>query len=213
VYDSGSVLLDIMSFFVVGRLFRKNGIDNLAFVLVLFTSAIYTSTEYKFRFLRYSVSLFEIHCLWPWKLWVFVGILIPLVIVIVFKHVQYAMQHGLLVSKLVELTLSVLFFLVPVVSNSNFHFHHWYAGWLVGMHCSFDTWWSRATMAWFWGMYIQGIGCWGRDPILTCAYAYFISTDSHCPYMSCNLKPDNSTTPHYEPLARPDWRNCSGYIP
>ncbi len=146
-----------MSFFVVGRLFRKNGIDNLAFVLVLFTSAIYTSTEYKFRFLRYSVSLFEIHCLWPWKLWVFVGILIPLVIVIVFKHVQYAMQHGLLVSKLVELTLSVLFFLVPVVSNSNFHFHHWYAGWLVGMHCSFDTWWSRATMAWFWGMYIQGI--------------------------------------------------------
>lgn len=110
MYDSGTIILDIMSFYAVGRLYKKRGVDHLAFMLVMFLGAIYTSVEYKFKFLRYSVSLFEIHCLWPWKLWLFVGILIPLIAVIVIKHVQYAVQHGLLVSKLVEVTLFIFFF-------------------------------------------------------------------------------------------------------
>jgi hypothetical protein len=216
LYDSSYIILDITSFYVVGRLFQKKGVDHLSFLLISFLGATYMAAEFKFKFLRYSVSLFEMHCLWPWKLWLFVAILIPLVAYIVIKHVQYAVERQLLVVKLVELTLTMLFCLVPVVSDPNFHFHHWYAGWLLGMHANFDTWWSRATMAWCWGMYMQGIGVWGRDPILTCAYSYYISTDENCPYMNCYMKPtdDNSTTPSgYQPLERPDWRNCSGYIP
>lgn len=215
LYDSSSIILDIMSFYVVGRLFKKRGLDHLSWILTSWLAAFYMSFETTFSFLRYSVSLFEMHCLWPWKLWLFVAILIPLVSIIVIKHVQYAVERQLLVVKLVELTLSIVFFLVPVVSDPNFHFHHWYAGFLVGCHANFDVWWSRATMAWFWGMYIQGVGVYGRDPILTCAYAYYISADESCPYMSCYMQPsdDNSTKPHYQPLERPDWRNCSGYIP
>jgi hypothetical protein len=56
-----------------------------------------------------------------------------------------------------------------------------FVGWLFGMHANFDVWWSRATMAYFFGMYVNGIAVYGRDPLLTCEYAYFVSKDQGCP--------------------------------
>jgi len=125
LYDSSSIIIDIMSFYMVGRLFKKRGVDHLSWMAISLLGAFYMSAESKFKFLRYSVSLFEMHCVWPWTLWLFVAILIPLICVIVVKHVQYAVDRGLLVVKLVELTLSIVVCLVPVVSDPNFHFHHW----------------------------------------------------------------------------------------
>jgi hypothetical protein len=94
-----------------------------------------------------------------------------------------------------------------------------FAGWLLGMHCNYDVWWSRAVMAWCWGMYINGIAVYGRDPVLTCEYAYFVASDNRCPFVDKNssnlftgmelfLMGDNMPPPD-------DWRNCSshGYHP
>lgn len=67
-----------------------------------------------------------------------------------------------------------------------------------------------------WGLYIEGVAVYGRDPTLTCAYSYFLSTEGSCPYMRCYYQPtgDNTTETHvYQPMETPDWRNCSGYIP
>lgn len=126
LYDSSYIILDIMTFYVVGRMFEKQGVDHLSWMITSWLAAFYMSFESTFQFLRYSVSLFEMHCVWPWKLWLFVAIVIPLGSIIIVKHVRYAIEHGLLVVKLVEMALTFLFCLVPVVSDPNFHFHHWY---------------------------------------------------------------------------------------
>ena len=88
-----------------------------------------------------------------------------------------------------------------------------YAGWLIGMHCNFDVWWSRAAMAWCWDMYINGIAVYGRDPILTCEYAYFLSMDNHCPYMKCYTEAmqHKNETGHSNvtEMIPVDWRNCT----
>jgi hypothetical protein len=50
------------------------------------------------------------------------------------------------------------------------------------MHFSiFDKWWSIGCMAYCYGMYINGIAVYGRDPLLTCDYANFIVKDLNCP--------------------------------
>jgi hypothetical protein len=36
-------------------------------------------------------------------------------------------------------------------------------------------------MAYFFGMYVNGIAVYGRDPLLTCEYANFVSKDQGCP--------------------------------
>jgi hypothetical protein len=102
------------------------------------------------------------------------------------------------------------------------------SGWLFGMHANIDTWWSRATMAYFFGMYVNGIAVYGRDPLLTCEYARFVSEDQRCPssHDSDRLKDFStisfdvawdllSTGIYGDNLQPSDWKNCSsrGYHP
>ena len=112
--------------------------------------------------------------------------------------------------KVIELLLCVVVFVVPLLTSPYFHLHHWFAGWLFGMHCNFDIWWSRAVMAWSWGAYINGVAVYGRDPVLTCEYAYFLSLDQECPYIQCYVDGiANETTALVDEMIPPDWRNCS----
>ena len=70
--------------------------------------------------------------------------------------------------------------------------------------------WSQLAMAWCWGMYVNGIAVYGRDPVLTCEYAYFLTLDNRCPYISCyleGLKDVNNTK--IKEMVPVDWRNCS----
>jgi hypothetical protein len=139
----------------------------------------------------------------------------PLVVSLILLHVVYAVRHGVFGMKLFELFLSVILLLLPLAMSPYFHLHHWYAGWFVGMHANFEkAWWSRATMAWCWGCYINGIAVYGRDPVLTCGYALFISEANRCPFLDCYLdgiqNNDNETeVPVVQPMVQPDWRNCS----
>ncbi len=77
------------------------------------------------------------------------------------------------------------------------------------VYVSYDRW-SRMAMAWCWGMYVNGIAVYGRDPVLTCEYSYFLSLDNRCPYISCYLKGiadvNNTDVTEMVPV---DWRNCS----
>jgi hypothetical protein len=121
------------------------------------------------------------HCVWPWQLWVFAIALIPLFTTILVAHVVVAFRHKILTRKLFELVTCLGLFVVPVMTSPYFHFHHWFAGWVFGMHANLpDVWWSRATMAYFWGMYINGIAVYGRDPLLTCDYVKFMVVDQRC---------------------------------
>jgi hypothetical protein len=166
---------------------------------------------YYYSFLH---DLFLLLLEWPWKLWAFVMVLIPLITTLVLLHLHRAFQKGLLLIKILEILLCIFFFVAPLAPSPYFHLHHWYAGWLLGMHCNFDVWWSRAAMAYCWGMYINGIAVYGRDPVLTCEYAYFLTVDQHCPYINCYLEgiqTISNVTNHtvVKEMITPNWKNCS----
>lgn len=216
VFDGNLIVLDCVIFFLVGRLWRQRGVDHLGWIIPMVVCNVYFESQPYFPWLSHSLTLYQMHCVWPWQLWIFVMILIPTIGSIVYLHISRAHQKRLLLMKLVELSLCIIFFMAPLAPSPYFHLHHWYAGWLFGMHCNFDTWWSRLAMSYCWGMYVNGIAVYGRDPVLTCEYAYFLSIDQRCPYMSCYIEaledmaenPNNATTDVQE-MIPVDWRNCS----
>jgi hypothetical protein len=222
-FDTGLIVSDTVVFFVVGRLWQphQRGVDHLAWVGMILLSNVYFESQHYIPFLRHSFTLYEMHCVWPWQLWIFVGCTIPLLLTLVIAHIVHAYRTRRLWRKLTEVLVCGTFFVAPVLPSPYFHFHHWFAGWLLGMHCNLtDVWWSKAVMAWCWGMYINGIAVYGRDPVLTCEYAYFVSTDQNCPFLNddCQATSTFTTTTFttftsMEPAA--DWRNCSahGYHP
>lgn len=145
---------------------------------------------------------------WPWKLWIFAIILVPFIVSILFMHIKHACKNGVLLVKILEALLCLVFFVIPLVPSPYLHLHHWFIGWLLGMHCNFaDVWWSRALMSYFWGMYINGIAVYGRDPVLSCGYSYFLSLDQECPYLECY--DGNGTKVIEDSMIAPDWKNCS----
>ena len=139
-YECDLIVRDMVVFFFVGRLYQKQGIDYLTFLITAILSNIYFESQNFVWFLQHSVSLYEIHCIWPWELWLFVIILIPTIGTILSLHVLKGYRERTLVSKLTEMGLCILFFVAPMITSKYFHLHHWYAGWLLGMHANYDTW-------------------------------------------------------------------------
>ena len=84
-------------------------------------------------------------------------------------------------------------------------------------------------MAYFFGMYVNGISIYGRDPLLTCEYARFVTEDQRCP--KTFVSDGAATAPsalinlaeslqallisNNDNADPSDWRNCSskGYHP
>lgn len=149
-FDTNLIIMDSVVYFLVGRLWKQRGVDHLAWIIPLIVCNIYFECQNYMKWLQHSVSLFEIHCIWPWQLWLFVAILVPTIGALVLAHVHRAWTKRVLLIKVVELSMCAFFFLAPVMSSPYFHLHHWFAGWLLGMHANFDVWWSRAVMAYCW---------------------------------------------------------------
>jgi hypothetical protein len=217
------VALDIVVFFLVGRLYQRRGVDRLwPQIIPMFMGLIYPSWSAELWFLRYSVSSYEIVCRWPWQLFAYAILAVGFGVWLVVLHIRGFQRRRIWVSRFLEVCVTCCIFLFPVMSHPNFHLHHWYFSWMVGMHANLENWWSQMVQAFLWGQYLNGIAVWGRDPILTCAYGYFVSTNIHCAYMQCfydqHDDDDDDTsgtnTTGYKPFVEADWRNCSAsYIP
>lgn len=215
LYESNQIMLDLIVFFSVGRLYsQQRSVDHVLWMLLVMLSSMYTSILPKFQWLQHSVTLYEMHCTWPWQLWVFVaGFVLPVCSITLVLHSIHAYKQNDLTRKLVEIALTLAMLLAPQVMNPNFEFHHYYAGLIVGMHANYDTWFSRATMAWCWGQYINGIAVWGRDPILKCAYAQYISERQGCTTLTEWMKDGQDLCWAYQDSSAvmavpPDWRHC-----
>jgi hypothetical protein len=65
-YDTNLIIMDCVVYFMVGRMWRQRGIDHLAWIIPIMVCNIYFECQTYFPWIRHSVSLFEIHCLWPW---------------------------------------------------------------------------------------------------------------------------------------------------
>ena len=229
IFDGGLIMRDIVIFFLVGRLWQQRGVDHGLWVGIIVLTNLYFESLHYIPLARHSVSLYEMHCAWPWELWIAFGVLACAFGSIVVCHVRHAYKEKILWMRLIEVILCLFFFLVPSIMHSpgNFHFHRWFAGWLLGMHSNLNVWWSQAAMAYSWGMYINGVAVYGRDPVLTCEYAQFLTWDQGCPFVyeeSCSLAQQlgqlfSNALPHvslHDAEPEPaDWRNCSskGYHP
>ena len=208
LYQSNLLWLDLAVFFVVGR---SPNVDTLAWVLIATVSAIFTSWITRFPFLQHSATLFEMHCTWSWMTWVYAALVAILSVIMVALHVRYSVQHSQVVSKSVEVAGTAFAIFGPslLLSPSEFHLHHWLVGWWLGMHCNFPTVYSNLCMAWCWGIYINGIAVYGRDPMQMCGYIDYYYHDQHCHGESAA-----ASTRHHDDTPA-DWMNCSasGYHP
>ena len=139
-YEFDLIVRDCFVFFVVGRLWEKPGIDHLAWMGTAILSNVYFESQNFLWFLQHSVTLFEMHCLWPWELWIFALVLVVAATGLVIAHAVEAWNERFIISKLIEVGLCVLFFMAPMVTSDYFHLHHWYAGWLMGMQFNYNMW-------------------------------------------------------------------------
>lgn len=235
VYEGDSILRDLAVFFVVGRMHHRTGVDTLEWIGFGLLANLYFESQAYLWWMQHSATPYEMHCLWPWQLWAFASIVILGVAGLLVGHAIVAHRHGRLWIAVGELLGCLGVFVLPVVASPYAHFHHWFAGWLLGMHANLhNEWWSRATMAYCWGMYVNGIAVYGRDPLLTCDYARFLAIDQNCPIsmIGNDLGQDNSrggglisflgellfglaNGGGFEESNPPNWRNCtdSGYHP
>lgn len=236
-YEGDSIVRDLCVFFVVGRLSHRSGVDTLEWMFWGILANIYFESQGFVPWMQHAVTLYEMHCIWPWQLWVFAVWVVLASVGVGAAHVVVAHRRRILSIRLVEFLSCLGIFVAPLVSSPYFHFHHWFAGWLLGMHANLhDRWWSRAAMAYCWGMYVNGLAVYGRDPLLTCEYVRFLQADLQCPsvfveeelpsdyYNYGGMKMNNVfwnwakrivRTNDDNDLPPADWRNCSssGYHP
>jgi predicted nucleic acid-binding Zn-ribbon protein len=197
VYEGDSIIRDCFIFFVIGRVYKQQlfvestSINTICiwFIGILIANLYFECQNYIW-FLQHSVSLYEIHCIWPWELWLFAIVVVVLFSSICIAHIKiiyHQKKRNQFKIKIMEILSCLLFFIIPLVvvkqnERQYLHFHHWFAGWFLGMHFNLsDQWWSIGCMAYCYGMYINGIAVYGRDPLLTCDYANFITEDLNCP--------------------------------
>jgi hypothetical protein len=204
--------MDMLFFFVVGRMYNSEvDIDKLfPWGLFIALGCIYPSIANDFAFLRHSVSMYDMMCNWPMILFVYAATLLLLTVLLVGGLLRSHYLRMLSLSRCVEAVVLACVFILPFASNNNFHLHHWFGMWLLGMIFNAPEWWSRAFQAYCLGCYINGIAVYGRDPILGCNMAFYRSTNANCPYMSCYEEGGgNSTTHNYKAFVAPDWRSCN----
>ena len=128
LYDGNHILLDVLVFFFVGRLYRHPGVDCLTWIFpTLFSSMALLSGASNLPALKHSITSYEIHCLWGWQMWTLILLVaIPLLVGLVGVHLVYAFSQIMLARKLTEVLFCFALFLGPFVSSPFFHLHHWY---------------------------------------------------------------------------------------
>ena len=156
-------ITDSTLIYLVGRLHYRRGVDCANFLVPLFFGAcvwelIGTHPEL-------SKNLSCIDC-WTSLTWVvFVGFML-IILAILILHVIKMQNDELLPGRAFEIVAIIGLTLGPLVGNDDFHLHHWCWAWLGALVFNLRYPWSFATQGFMVGMYANGIGIWGRDPVL-----------------------------------------------
>lgn len=215
MYDFHSVLLDMTFFFIVGRLHDPTckGIDSIfPWALFVMLGSLYPSIANYFKFLRHSVSMYDIHCGWPAILFIYAFVLLVGSITFILAMLHSHHRRMVLRSRIVEVIVLFCLFFLPyaVLAGNALHLHHWFVMWWLGMLSNAPEWWARSFQAYALGSYINGIAVYGRDPILECKHAFYSSTSQQCAYMECYSEniDDSSDETEYKEFVTADWRLC-----
>lgn len=185
-FDLGAVALDSLAFAILSRLYQRDGVDRISFFFPMVISTIFASWSTEIWFLRNSITLYNIRYTWPWELFLYAGVCIVLILVVVGLTIFHSIRDGICIQKFLEIMMLVFLFILPGATHSSFHLHHWASFWMLGMLFSRPEWWSQIAMALCWGQYVNGIAVWGRDSVLTCEYASYVTAGNGCNYSSTN---------------------------
>ena len=190
-FDLGAVALDVVAFVMVSRLYQREGVDRISFVLPMVISIIFGSWSTEIWFLKNSITLDNIKCTWPWELFLYAGICIVIILAVFGLTVYHSIRDGKVVQNLVEMILLASLFIAPGATHQSFHLHHWKSFWMLGMLFSRPEWWSQTAMTLCRGQYINGIAVWGRDDVLTCEFASFVTSGNGCSSYSTSASSDS----------------------
>ena len=214
-YDVNEVALDLLAFFVLGRLHRRPGVDTPLFVGLAAFNAVLMSLLNQLPALQVSFGLYEMHCVWSSWTWLAVVITAATIVGVVVLHVKFlATDRPLCLRCAVQFAAIVTLFWLPHVLSSagGFHIHHWFYCWSLACVANLDPWWSQATQAYFFGGYINGIAVYGRDPLLVCIAAFYRAANGRCFFVSeaCHCQDGNTTLAMQSSLTTVDWWACTG---
>jgi len=197
LFDSNNIIFDVVVFFVIGRFYEDTcpSVDTLRWILPSIGTALLQSyLASNSTSLHHSITLHDMYCFWSWQFWVLIICgAIPVLVLLVMAHLVHAAKKRATLQKILEFVLAVVIFFLPYTGSysSFFHLHHWYYALVLGMHANaHDQWWSRITQCICFGIYINGVAIYGRDPVMTCALTQYQSHAQQCPY----LTHDNSNT-------------------
>ena len=119
--DLHSCALDALCYFIVGRWWKRKGVDRWNVFAPMVLGLILFSAVGAADIAHYSISLFAIKCLWPPAVVVAAAVLCIAVIVIVCLHVRAAWRDGLLLGRCIEIAATALIFVLPVFRHPSFH--------------------------------------------------------------------------------------------
>lgn len=191
VYDGRPIAADAVVFFVFGRLYEaeaKSPDTFSAVVPLLFTALLQSWGATHLTNLQHSITAYELKCEWTWQMYLLVaGGCLPLLGGLLVAHCREVSRKGTSLRTLTEFVSSAIVFLLPYCLLSDgrfFHLHHWYYAWFLGMHCNLHgKWWSELARYVLWGIYVNGVAIFGRDPVLTCSLTLYQSQSQECPYL------------------------------
>jgi hypothetical protein len=167
--------------FFVGRLYQRQGIDRLfPYLIPAMLSCIYSSWIIKVWFMQHSFTIYNVRFVWPWQLFVYLGVFALIALIIVMAHIRASFKDRSLLQRAIEFSFTLAIFIAPFINNESFHMHHWYLSFILTMHSNREEWWSKLTMAIGWGWYINGIAAYGRDPILGCSAVEYLAIGNSC---------------------------------
>ena len=125
--------LDALWFFVVGRYWRRNGVDSACFLGPCVLGAYVFSAVGSWPVTHESISLYAIKCVWPRAFVALLGGVIVLVLALALLHVWRACKDGLFGGRVAEIACTVIIFWLPRARDSQFHVHHWFLTWFIGV--------------------------------------------------------------------------------
>lgn len=179
-YEFGTVVLYTSFLGIVARIQDKKGCDRLSFLLPLLLVSILTSASTNVAFLKNSITFYNVACTWKWQLFLVIAIVLLLLGWIFYLHIRNSFRDGSLIPHLVEFCLIVIFFIVPKVTHSHFHLHHYYSFWMLGMMFNRKEWYEQLMFIICLGQFVNGISVYGIDPVETCSYALHAAISNHC---------------------------------
>ncbi|GMH97759.1 hypothetical protein TrST_g12643 [Triparma strigata] len=156
-------ITDVTLIYFLGRYNYRRGVDCLNYILPMFFGACIWELLGKNPELSQNLSDFTKYTALTYV--VFISFIFFVLLILVL-HLYKMHNDKILPSRTIEMVLILSLTLGPLIGNPNFHLHHWTWAWLGCLVFNLRYSWSWAMQGFMMGMYVNGIGIWGRDSVL-----------------------------------------------